>query len=362
MALRRAAALTILPLLLPPLGAPSASAEPPSEEDWARLQEAVDILAREVVRLKSDRAIPAPAPDRDATGGSDSISSGLSIGGYGEFYFAAPTGIETAVRTADTYRFVTYVGYEFDDRILMKTELEYEHATTSGNADGRTGSVSVEFSHLEFRLTPRMSLRAGNLLIPSGFVNRTHEPPFYRGNFRPTIERTIIPSTWRELGAGLRGEPGMGVTYEAYLVNGLDASGYGPKGLRGGRQKGNRARWEDVAGVLAVDWAPLPALRAGASVFAGGADQGRSYGGASIDAFTTVAEGHVEMRRGSLRGRGVVAASSIGDADRIATEAGAAVPEAQPGWYVEAAFDLGPLLGLTVGRELRIWGATKTGT
>jgi|GEM_PF-6340440 len=36
-----------------------------------------------------------------------------------------------------------------------------------------------------------------------GGLNQIHEPPFHFGNNRPYAERTIIPSTWREIGVGL---------------------------------------------------------------------------------------------------------------------------------------------------------------
>ena len=68
-----------------------------------------------------------------------------------------------------------------------------------------------------------VNARAGNLLLPMGLVNEMHEPPFYRGNFRPEVERMILPSTWRELGVGLHGAIAERVSYKAYLVNGLDA-------------------------------------------------------------------------------------------------------------------------------------------
>ena len=76
-------------------------------------------------------------------------------------------------------------------------ELEFEHAGTGGG-----GSVSTEFLTLDFLLCDCFNLRAGLLLMPMGFVNEIHEPVFYFGNERPEVERRIIPSTWRENGAG----------------------------------------------------------------------------------------------------------------------------------------------------------------
>ena len=68
-----------------------------------------------------------------------------------------------------------------------------------------------------------------------GFVNEVHEPPFYFGTNRPFVERVILPSTWRENGAGLFGRVGERMSYRVYVVNGFDATGFSSAGLRGGR-------------------------------------------------------------------------------------------------------------------------------
>ena len=46
----------------------------------------------------------------------------------------------------------------------------------------------------------------------------------------------IIPTTWRDIGAGVFGELGRGFSYKAYLVPGLDASGFSAdEGIKLGR-------------------------------------------------------------------------------------------------------------------------------
>jgi hypothetical protein len=331
------------------------------------LEDRVDVLAEEVRRLKEQIAIPESDAELESFGGLGpaaskvySKTSGLSLGGYGEFYLAAPTGGAESVRTADFLRFITYVGYKFSARVLMNTEIEFEHATTSANQDGRAGSVSVEFSYLDFLIRNEVNVRAGNLLVPMGFVNEMHEPPFYRGNFRPVVERNLIPTTWRELGAGLHGALDDRVSYKLYVVNGLDAAGFDETGVRGGRQKGNRARWEDVAGVLAVDVQAAAPVSVGGSVFAGGADQGRTFDGMETKVTTTLAEGHLELRHGGWTGRALVAGTSIEGAGEISGGASPAIPESQLGWYLEVAWDAAGLLGLPGGMSLAPWARWET--
>src|SRR4030095_768336 len=105
----------------------------------------------------------------------------------------------------------------------FNSEIEYEHATT-GEGDEEKGEVSVEFAYLDYLIRPEVNVRAGLVLIPVGFINELHEPPVFLGARRPEVEDRIIPTTWRELGAGVFGDAGP-ITYRAYVVNGLDSSG-----------------------------------------------------------------------------------------------------------------------------------------
>jgi hypothetical protein len=67
------------------------------------------------------------------------------------------------------------LGYKFSDKALFNSEIEFEHAST-----GKRGSVSVEFAHLDFLLHPAANVRAGMVLVPMGFLNELHEPPWVR--------------------------------------------------------------------------------------------------------------------------------------------------------------------------------------
>ena len=70
----------------------------------------------------------------------------LSIGGYGEMYYANP---DNGDDFADVYRFITYFGYKFNDWIVLNTEIEFEHGANA--EDG--GEVVVEFLYLDFLLS-----------------------------------------------------------------------------------------------------------------------------------------------------------------------------------------------------------------
>ena len=52
--------------------------------------------------------------------------------------------------------------------------------------------VNVQALHVLVELTPLLkdyfNIRSGLLLLPMGFINEVHEPPFYYGAERPEVE------------------------------------------------------------------------------------------------------------------------------------------------------------------------------
>jgi hypothetical protein len=329
------------------------------------LEQRVELLTAEVRRLREQMALPETDEQlRGAYGMGPAASkvyrrsAGLSLGGYGEFYFEAPvtqTAATGDVRVADLLRFVSYVGYKFSDRVLMNTEIEFEHATTGEGYDGEPGEVAVEFSYLEFLLHSRLNLRAGNLLLPIGLLNTMHEPAFYHGVLRPQVERTLIPTTWRELGVQAHGTLIDGLRYSAGVVNGLNAGHFSSEGIREGHQEGNRALWEDVAGVLALEYSHHDRLQVGGSFYGGQADQGQEFAGRRLAAWTAVYEAHAQVRHRGFEARALVAGTRIDAAadltralypDSGPSASSQLVPATQWGAYLEAAFDLAPALKL----------------
>ena len=114
---------------------------------------------------------------------------------------------------------------------------------------------------------------------------------------------------------------------------------------------------EDVAGVLALRLRAADAVSVGGSVMHGGADQGRLFGGEPLDATTTIAEGHLELRHRGFTARALVAGASIDGAARISADStvAAVVPESQLGWYLEGAYDVAPALGMPPTMSLEPW-------
>lgn len=328
-------------------GSVLAQSKEPSNEELARR---IQALAEELDDLKLGE-VAAELEPRNGFGPAASkvygVDRGFSFGGYGEMVyknFSAEKQNGEASEASDQIDFLRqtlYVGYKFDDHVLLNSEIEFEHAST-----GKSGEVSVEFAQIDFFLAAAINVRAGLLLVPMGFVNELHEPPIFFGVNRPVVERVLIPSTWRANGVGVFGtSPGAfsGLQYRAYLVESLLGTNFDASGLRGGRQNGSQALAEDFAGVVRADYERRGA-RVGGSLFFGNTSQGDVVELQAYDAFTTIYEVHAQYRYRGLQFRGLFAAADVGDADLINLSNGyedtQSVGSKLFGWYLEAGWDV----------------------
>jgi len=366
-------------------GAPATAGEAPSDtealQDKVRqrddriddLERKLGTLAEELSRLRTQVAVPEETELKSVYGLGPAASKiygverGLSIGGYGEgFYthfvgdedsgsFTSPNGATFADKQldrADFLRLVLYAGYKFTDNIVFNSEIEFEHGSTGSATDSApSGSVSVEFAALDFFMEEWANARIGLLLLPMGFLNEVHEPPFFHGVQRPETERRIIPSTWRENGAGLFGRIGETLEYRTYVVNGFNAAGFSSGGIRGGRQQGNRTLAQDVAWVGRLDWTPLPGLLLGGSLYTGNSGQEQTVSATGLDlpdSRLTIGEVHMEWDYGQLETRALFSMSFLGSADELSTALGVdndrPIAEEMLGGYVEAAYDIWPTI------------------
>lgn len=321
------------------------------------LERQIRILAEEIEDLKMADVVEPVEDIERGLGPSASkvyqVDRGVSVGGYGELLYenfaseredSAPS---EETDQLDLLRAVLYFGYKFNDRIVFNSEIEYEHAST-----GREGEVSVEFAYLDFLFRDAVNVRAGLVLLPMGFVNELHEPPTFLGARRPYVETALIPTTWRENGAGVYGEYGP-ISYRAYVTNGLaavsgtssSAGGYDAKGIRNGRTKGSKSAAEDLAITARLDWQATDWLLFGGSAFTGGAGQAATTpSGDTFDATTTIWDLHSEVRWRGLQARVLYVATDIEDVTEINLAqdftGDQSVGEKQYGWYGELGWDV----------------------
>ncbi len=286
---------------------------------------------------------------------SQPATLGTAIGGYGELVLNSPSNGDTII---DLRRLVLYVGHNFTDRLRLYTELEVEHAVTSANDKGE---FEVEQAFLDYLGWRPLNFRAGVILMPVGIINVFHEPPSFNGADRPDTDRLIIPTTWREPGAGLFGAYGW-LRYQLYVVNGFNATGFSAaSGLRDGHQEAQLALGHDWGAVGRVDLLPVLGTDVGASFYYANADQGQAvFKGDRIS--VGLVEADARWRWRGLEARGEVASVWIGGTDRLNQVLAAGRQLDQPpqgpvarqllGGYVEVGYDVLHPAGLRSGMTL----------
>ncbi|WP_457747444.1 porin [Sulfurimonas sp.] len=195
-------------------------------------------------------------------------TSPLSIGGYGEMYYANTNFDGTIQDTSQTQvkRLITYIGYKFDDNTILNTEIEYEGGgvTTNGSGD----EVVIEFMYIDFLQNAYFNARVGNFLIPLGLINEKHEPTLFTTVQRPQTAYYLIPTTWNESGAMIYGNLFQGIKYKVAAINALQPDDTaGAKWLRKGRGGSFKVLNPSLAGVLRIDYGGINGLLVGASLY-----------------------------------------------------------------------------------------------
>jgi hypothetical protein len=335
------------------------------------LEEKVEVLADEIGRLESVFAVPEEL-ELDSFNGLGPAASkvykrdrGLSIGGYGEVRLRTfhNTDDDDQNDVFDALRAVLYVGYKFNDNWVVNSEFEFEHA-----GDGGGGSVSTEFLTIDYLWKNEANVRVGLVLVPMGFINEIHEPTFFFGAERPEVERVLLPTTWRENGAGIFGRIADRIEYRAYVINGFKGEDFDSGGLRDGRQKGSRAISNDFAFVARVDVDVVAGLTLGGSVYTGQSGQEDDFTSSIDDVArdlpdtqTTIYELHAQYKRHGASLRALWTETFVDEAGRLSrsldkgyidggggtrvfdpTRSDRSIAQHMRGWYVEAAYDVLP--------------------
>src|SRR5882672_8609503 len=275
------------------------------------IEQKIDALQQEVERLKQEsrarKEQAAPATASDST---------TSIFGYGEFNYNRFRDSDRASK-ADLRRFVIGFGHRFDDQLSFNSEVEIEHAIASA---GDRGEIEMEQAYLNYKFSDAVNVKGGLFLIPLGILNETHEPPTYYGVERNQVETRVIPTTWRELGAGVHSVVGEGLRYDAGITTNFDSGKLDDPatGIRSGHQEGQLANARNLAAYGALNYRRA-GLLVGGGVFAGNTGQNGASNPAlqGVSARLTLWDVHAQYRVAGLDLQALYAAGSLGDSDRL---------------------------------------------
>lgn len=307
----------------------------PSGARAQTIEQKLEQMQKEIDSLKVDAQRREPPP----------VAQDTSIFGYGEFNYNRYRDADRTTK-ADLRRFVVGFSHRFDDRLSFMSEVEYEHAVVS--ADDK-GEAEIEQAYLNYRFTDAVNAKGGLFLIPLGILNETHEPPTYYGVERNEVETRIIPTTWRELGAGVHGSFAEGLRYDVGVTTGFDAGKLDDPstGIRSAHQEGSLANAHDLSVYAALNYRS-PGLLLGGGYFTGNTGQNGQSNPAlkGVAARLRLWDVHAKYSIAGFDLQALYASGTLGDADRInaAILAMSATPFAAPkafkGWYAQAAYHL----------------------
>ena len=272
----------------------------------------------------------------------------VQIGGYGQIDFNQKLSSDSYYNgNLDVHRLVLLFGYRFNEKVNFITELEFEHVK----------EVYVEQAFLNVQIADGLNFRGGLVLIPMGIINEYHEPATFNGVERPNVDKNIVPTTWREIGAGFTGTlSSASLKYQLYIVNGFN--GYNGSGtfrgsdaFRKGRQKGAESFTSSPNFSAKVDYYGISGLKVGISGYFGnsqsslynGLDKNDQIGIAKADS-SVVGISMIGLdgrfNKNGLELKGQVIYSSVKNTNEYNAFTGSDLGSMVNGWYLEAGYDL----------------------
>ncbi|MBK5210317.1 MAG: hypothetical protein JJE44_12580 [Flavobacteriaceae bacterium] len=262
----------------------------------------------------------------------DHLGKGITIGGYAQIDYNEPDG--SKVGNLDVHRLVLLFGYKFNEKVSFLTEVEYEHVE----------EVYVEQAYIKYKLNENVNVLAGLMLVPMGIINEFHEPTTFYGVERPNVDNTIVPTTWRELGAGISGRiNNASLKYQAYLFNGFKSyvggvgTLRGSDGLRKGRQKGAESVVSSPNFSTKLDYYGIMGLRIGLSGYFGKTQtDDTSVEGSTIGISMIGLDARYKYNNLELRGQYINA--DLSDTNEYNTLTGKDLGSKMNGLYAEIAY------------------------
>ena len=290
-----------------------------TDEEFQALQDQLNQLADQV--------------EQNSTGGSDDTT----VGGYGELHYNNwSNDAGDRKKEIDLHRFVIFINHEFNDDIRFFSEFEIEHAIAG---EGQVGEVEVEQAYVQFDIDDNTMVNAGVFLLPIGIMNETHEPPTFYGVERNPVEKSIIPATWWEGGAGITGNSDSGLSYDFSIHSGLNVDPL-ELDIRDGRQKTGEAVANNLAATARIKYTGVAGLTLSASV--NYQDDITQDSADNVDDAMLI-ETHARWNISDVTLTALYAAWDISGAGAEALE-----KDKQDGGYLEASYRFNPQWGVFV--------------
>ena len=237
----------------------------------------------------------------------------------------------------DTERLNLYLYYDFNDKIQFKSEIEFEHGGTGSTMEfdkqeefgefetevEAGGEILVEQINVLFKIKPYFNVRAGRVKVYNGIPSKKDRPNAYFTTYRSEIENTVLPLGWYENGIEILGDFGAKnrFSYKAYLVNGLDATGFSSRNwVRPGHQKRfETVNAQNLAIAARLDYKFAPNGEIGLFIYHGNSADNRPKPDLDVDAFVNIYDLHLIYEKGPFRANALMMYGSLSNADAVST-------------------------------------------
>jgi hypothetical protein len=230
--------LLVLPLLALAL-APAVRAqngvddEVRKQMEWMRQQ--MEQMAQEIKELKAqvkagngqpsaeDYYIPRLAMEFEQSGQSPALGnvytkpfltnlgSRTYVGGYVNLELSNHSEENDGEKGFDLAPFVPFIYSDVTDRVKFASEIEIDHGH----------EFELEYAYFDYLFNPAFNTRWGAQLLPLGKFNEVHDAPIQELTQRPLVDSLVIPTTLRDVGAGIYGSPTEVISYAATVTNGF---------------------------------------------------------------------------------------------------------------------------------------------
>ncbi|KXX69697.1 hypothetical protein [Flammeovirga sp. SJP92] len=150
-----------------------------------------------------------------------------SVSGFGEISYVnrndIPLGMEDDIELSynNLYRFSTFFGYRFTDKIIWNSEVMIEYLQDPA---GNSHFELILEAFLDFSIHKSFNVRAGLYPMNIGYINNNDEPVMFGSVNRSDVERIIVPSTWMGMGVSAYGVISPSFNYATGITQGLDGS------------------------------------------------------------------------------------------------------------------------------------------
>lgn len=259
--------------------------------------------------------------------------TGYGVVNYYNYDFDTDPNLNNAF---DPERLNLYLKYKFSQNIELKTEFEFEHGGTGSTMEldafeeagefeqeiEKGGAVKLEQLNVDFSLKPYFNIRVGRIKMYVGLAQTLDHPTDYFTTHKQEMEKEIIPMGWYENGIEFYGKFAKHWKYKAYVVTGLDASGFSSRNfIKGGYQQ----RFETVnaesfaiAGRLDYHFGTHENTFAGIAAYLNDAAANRPKNDMNETAYVTLVEAHLSINEKNLRTNATVLFGNVQNSNIVA--------------------------------------------